>query len=122
MRPDVGIFQPFPWDTISTDRVTYMTKDAGGRVDWFFTVPWSTITTWWDPIADMYATGFDGLPDYTIFQKEQMLVEKDFPVVIVRGRRRAQCWRIVSNWDLQNDCQQKTAGGFWEQFHSAPAG
>jgi len=48
MRPDVGIFQPFPWDMVSKDHVTYMQKDAGGRVDWFVTVPWSTIDTWWD--------------------------------------------------------------------------
>jgi len=121
MRPDVGIFQPFPWDSISTDHVTYMQKDAGGRVDWFFTVPWTTIDTWWDPIADMYARGFDGLPDYSIFSNPEMLVESNFPVVIVRGSRSAQCWRIVTSADLQSDCEHKTATGFWEQLVLAPA-
>jgi len=117
MRPDVGIFQPFPWDTLSDDHVTYMQKDAGGKVDWFFTVPWSTIDTWWDPVAAMYATGFGGLPDYSIFSHSEMLVERNFPVVIVRGIRSAQCWRIVTSSKLQSDCEQKTGSGFWEQLH-----
>jgi len=118
MRPDVGIFQPFPWEQLSRDKVTYMQKDAGGKVDWFFSVPWSTISTWWDPIAELYASGRGGLPDYTIFENQNGLAEQDFPVVIVRGKRSAQCWRIVTNSAFQQDCNQKTAAGFWEQLHS----
>jgi len=118
-RPDVGIFQPFPWDTISMDHVTYMTKDGGAKADWFFVVPWSLIKTWWDPNAKAYAEGYtDGLPDYTIFGNSSMLVERHLPVVMVRGKRAAQCWRLVTAPELQDDCVYKTYNGFWEELHS----
>lgn len=123
-RPDVGIFQPFPWKTISMDHVTCMQKDGGVHADWFFTVPWSMLDTWWDPIADKYAQGFDGMPDHEIFGPGQifanstMVAESNFPVVIVRGRRKAQCWRIVADVALQTDCLVKSMNGFWEELHS----
>lgn len=116
MRPDVGIFKPIY--SLDRESVSYMQKDAGGKADWFFTVPWATLETWWDPLAELYSYGGGGLPDYTLFEDTRGLTETDFPVAIVRGRRSAQCFRLVHSFEHRSDCYKKAPSGYFgDQIH-----
>lgn len=117
-RPDVGVFAPMPWPGVSLGSVSYMPKDAGGRADWFFTIPWPMVAAWWDAIANLYASGSNGVPDYTIFNAgSETLAEANFPAAIVRGRRSAQCFRLVGSAAYAADCEQKAAAGYFEELH-----
>jgi len=124
-RPDVGVFAPIAWSQVSPMAVNFMPKDAGGKSDWFFVVAWSLIESWWDEtIIPGYKDRTLGgcCPDYVIFDRGEQLQQMDFPVVIVRDSQRADCFRLVSNFDLRQACFEKLGNGFWDRMQSGVHG
>jgi len=125
-RPDVGVFEPVDWNKISTSQVNYMQKDAGGRADWFFTIPTSAIDAYWKPVSEMYLGGATSLPDYTIFngnfekdaEGKYLIEETAFPAAIVRGSNAVDCFRLVGQgMSFASECKQKESEGYFGKLH-----
>lgn len=110
-RPDVGIFAPLPWASVSQSTVSYTRKADSGNADWFFTMPMSTVDTWWEHIVSYYAQGSTDLPDYHLMNVETMN-HVVFPVAIVRSPTVVECERIP-DYGVSNECQDAAYRGYF---------
>lgn len=117
-RPDVGLFLPVQWSHVSRQLVQYMQKDWHGRADWFFTMPRALVKEYWHEIMYLYLPKYRHAPnpDYAIFNyaATPCLQETAFPAVIVRGRHKAECWRMFGKARrFRDSCEKAVSSGYF---------
>eukprot|EP00930_Biecheleria_cincta_P028264 TRINITY_DN1970_c0_g1_i9.p1 TRINITY_DN1970_c0_g1~~TRINITY_DN1970_c0_g1_i9.p1 ORF type:complete len:296 (+),score=43.65 TRINITY_DN1970_c0_g1_i9:204-1091(+) len=110
-RPDMGVFQPIDYNSLPLNQVSFMPKDDG-RADYFFAIPMSLVTAWWDGIANMYVGGEMQAPDFKIFGDGAGMHQTQFPAAIVRDPSKVECFRLMDA-ALRSACQQAQNGQYF---------
>jgi len=126
IRPDVAIFEPFPWALLSTDKISYCSKRDMGIVDWTLAIPplflkeswpsiverfvWQSQIPWNSPDiawknAGTIGNDYDGDDGYV-----------DFPAIVVRSADSANCHH-VKNDDFYDACLKLGPDGYFMTEH-----
>lgn len=122
-RPDVGVFQPIDYSSLSLTAISFMDKEDGvSKADWFWTMPMSMVNAWWDRIVKDYVQfaepgGYPQVPspDFYIFNQGALTLTQ-FPAVIVRSPSEVECFRLMDS-GLRNACKGLGDGYFGNTMH-----
>jgi len=107
IRPDVAVFKPFPWKSLSKTGVTWAKKKDGyGMIDWTFALPSLFLTQTWPSVVGNFVEQSkrpEVSPDiawHAGFSKGKQTI---FPSVVVRSAGSANC-QHVSGYALYSEC------------------
>jgi len=94
IRPDVAVFEPFPWQLLSISEISYEQKRDFGMADWTFAFPFLFLKQTWPSVVDKFITQSkdpSASPDVVWHFHGR---EVNFPTVVVRSAGAASCKHV----------------------------
>jgi hypothetical protein len=123
IRPDVAVWKPFPWTSLSTDAISYCDKRDMGFVDWTLSLPPEFLKESWPSIVERFVwqsrtpwnspdIAWKNSPDDSF----DNAVYVNYPTCVVRSADSANCHHVKDD-SLYDDCLRISSNGYFMDEH-----
>lgn len=130
IRPDVAVFKPFPWKSLSTETIDFVEKRTwqDGVADWHFAIPFWYLNTKWPAVVSKFFNrtqkggdrAGDGYSPDMAWHFPRPFAEKgnrvNFTSVVVRSKSKANCDHIRDDV-LKKDCELAARTNYFMEEH-----